>query len=94
MPFNKSDLVSHVMTQTSVSKAVAEKTVEACFSGISQALQEGQEVRFIGFGSFLVQKLAARQGRNPRTGEVLDIPATNKPIFRAGIELKKAVNPE
>lgn len=94
MTFNKSSLVDHVRAEANISKTVAEKVIEACLSGITQALQEGHEVRFVGFGTFAVQKLAARQGRNPRTGELIDIPATNKPIFRAGIDLKKAVNPE
>ena len=92
MSFNKSDLIAYVATQTSSTKAAAEKSINAIFSGITKALQEGKEARFIGFGTFAVKDKPALQGRNPRTGEPLQIAASKKPIFKPGIELKKSVN--
>ena len=92
MSFNKSDLISYVATHTSSTKAAAEKSINAIFAGITKALQEGQDVRLVGFGTFVVKNKPAQQGRNPRTGQLIQIAASKKPVFRAGIELKKSVN--
>ena len=92
MPFNKSNLIAQVATQTSSTKASAARVIDAVFSSITQALKEGKEVRLIGFGTFIVKDKPALQGRNPRTGEPLHIAASRKPSFRAGLELKNAVN--
>ena len=92
MAFGKTEMINHVALNASLTKVDAQKAVEAVFSGIMASLKSGEEVRFIGFGSFVVQKAAARQGRNPRTNEVIQIAASNRPTFRAGSELKNAVN--
>jgi DNA-binding protein HU-beta len=62
-------------------------------AGIRGSLQKGEEVRLVGFGTFTVQKSAARNGRNPRTGETIKIAASNRATFRAGKELKETLNP-
>lgn len=89
---NRSDLVSATADQTGVSKADAEKAVDAIFASISDALKQGDEVRLIGFGTFTVAERAASEGRNPRTGEPVQIPASKQPKFKAGKGLKDAVN--
>lgn len=92
MPFNKSDLIDHVATQTSSTKASTEKFIDALFSSLQKALQEGKEVRLIGFGTFAVKETPARSGRNPRTGDVIQIAGSKKTTFKAGSALKQAVN--
>lgn len=89
---NKNDLVAAVATSTGLSKTDATKAVDEVFDQITVALKKGDEVRLVGFGTFLVTKRAASQGRNPRTGEPISIPAANKPKFTAGKGLKDAVN--
>ena len=91
MIMNKADLVNYVAEQSSLTKKDALKTIETVFSGITQTLKTGKEARFIGFGSFSVQKSSARKGRHPRTGETIQIAASTRPIFRAGKEFKDAV---
>jgi DNA-binding protein HU-beta len=66
--------------------------VDACFDAITAALKNGTEVRLVGFGTFLVSKRAATTGRNPRTGEAIEIKASVQPKFKAGKGLKAAVN--
>ena len=73
-------------------KVDSQKAVEAVLEGIKDALKKGEEVRLIGFGTFTITKSAARDGRNPRTGETIKIKASNRPVFRAGKELKETVN--
>ncbi len=89
---NKNDLVAHVADTTGLSKADAAKAVEAVFDGITDSLKSGDEVRLVGFGTFLVSGRAASEGRNPRTGEKIAIPASKQPKFKAGKGLKDAVN--
>jgi DNA-binding protein HU-beta len=89
---NKNDLVAAVATKTSLSKIDAAKAVDAVFDSIAETLKTGQEVRLVGFGSFNVTKRAASEGRNPRTGETIAIPASLQPKFKAGKGLKDAVN--
>ncbi len=93
MVMSKSELVSHVATQADLSKQQATQAVEAVLSGIQDSLSKGEEVRLIGFGSFAVQQTKARTGRNPRTGETIQIAATNRATFRVGKELKETLNP-
>ena len=88
---NKSDLVSKVATASGLTKTDAEKAIEATFGAITQSLKKGEEVRLIGFGTFDIAHRAATQGRNPRTGAAIKIPATRLPKFRAGKQLKEAV---
>ncbi len=88
---NKNELIDAVAAASGLSKADAEKALEAVFNSISDALKRGLEVRLVGFGTFSVAKRAASEGRNPRTGEKIQIPASKLPKFRAGKGLKDAV---
>jgi nucleoid DNA-binding protein len=89
---NKAELVAHVAKDSDLSKEAAEKAVDATFKNIERALQGGDAVRIVGFGNFQVSERKASTGRNPRTGEAVDIPASRVPKFRAGKALKEAVN--
>ena len=89
---NKNDLVAAVATGTGLSKPDATKAVDEVFDQITGALKKGDDVRLVGFGTFMVTMRAASQGRNPRTGEPLNIPASKRPKFTAGKGLKDAVN--
>ncbi|SBV95925.1 HU, DNA-binding transcriptional regulator, beta subunit [uncultured Alphaproteobacteria bacterium] len=89
---NKNDLVAAVAAQAELSKADAAKAVDAVFASIGEALQKNDEVRLVGFGTFSVAERAASEGRNPRTGEKITIPASKQPKFKAGKGLKDAVN--
>jgi DNA-binding protein HU-beta len=91
---NKSELIQAVHEAADISKAAAGKAVDAMMDSIKDALAEGDSVTLIGFGTFSVRERAARKGRNPRTGEPLDIEAANVPVFKAGKALKDAVNNE
>lgn len=89
---NKNDLVSAVADSAGLSKADAAKAVDGVFDAISGALAGGGEVRVVGFGTFSVANRKATTGRNPRTGEAIQIPASKQPKFKAGKGLKDAVN--
>ncbi len=89
---NKNDLVAAVAAQAELSKADAAKAVDAVFQAITESLQKNDEVRLVGFGTFSVAERAATEGRNPRTGEKIAIPASKQPKFKAGKGLKDAVN--
>ena len=89
---NKSDLVEVVAEKASVSKATAEKAVNAVFEGISDALGKGEKVSLVGFGTFSVSNRSARVCRNPRTGEKINVAATKVPKFKPGKGLKDKVN--
>ncbi len=89
---NKNDLVSNVASATGLSKADAGKAVDGVLGAISNALAAGGDVRLVGFGTFSVAHRKASQGRNPRTGERILIPASNLPKFKAGKALKSKVN--
>jgi DNA-binding protein HU-beta len=89
---NKNDLVATVADSAGLSKADATRAVDAVFDSISSALAGGREVRLVGFGTFTVANRAASEGRNPRTGERIHIPASKQPKFKAGKALKDAVN--
>ena len=88
----KVDLVSAVAKQAELSKKDAGLAVEAVFDAISEALEKGDKVQLIGFGTFDVSERAAREGRNPRTGETMKIAASKAPRFKAGKALKDRVN--
>lgn len=92
MAVGKADLVQHVASASGLTQADAKKAIEAVLECISQTLKKGDEVRLTGFGSFAVQSSAARTGRNPRTGEPLQIAASKRPVFKAGKEFKDTVN--
>ena len=89
---NKSELVSAVASKTGLAKTQSQAAVEATFDSIKMTLSKGGEVRLIGFGTFSVTKRAATTGRNPRTGEKINIPAAKRPKFKAGKDLKDSVN--
>ena len=89
---NKNDLVAQVAESSGLSKADATKAVDAVFEAISSSLKGGDEVRLVGFGTFAVAERAASEGRNPRTGEKIAIPASRQPKFKAGKTLKDALN--
>lgn len=89
---NKNDLVAKVADSSELSKADAGKAVDAVFEAITSSLSGGDEVRLVGFGTFSVANRAASKGRNPRTGDPIDIPASKQPKFKAGKGLKDAVN--
>lgn len=89
---NKSDLVDAVAAQADISKTDASASVDAVVDSITKALKKGDKVSLVGFGVFSVRKRAARQGRNPKTGQSIKIPAGKTPGFKAGKALKDAVN--
>lgn len=88
---NKTDLVNAVAEASELSKKDAGKAVDAVFQAITDSLASGEKVQIIGFGNFEVRDRAARKGRNPQTGEEIEIPASKVPAFRAGKALKDAV---
>jgi DNA-binding protein HU-beta len=89
---NKNDLVAVVADKTGLSKADSTSAVDCVFDSITEALTGGQEVRLVGFGTFSVSQRRASEGRNPRTGERIQIPASKQPKFKAGKALKDSVN--
>ena len=89
---NKQDLVSQVADSADISKTKAASAVDAVIDAVKHALKKGDDVRLVGFGTFSVASRAATTGRNPRTGEPIRIPASKQPKFKAGKELKDAVN--
>ncbi len=89
---NKNDLVAAVSGSAGLSKADAAKAVESVFDSITASLRGGNEVRLVGFGTFSVANRKASEGRNPRTGERIHIPASRQPKFKAGKAFKDAVN--
>lgn len=89
---NKNDLIAAVADGTGLTKADAAKAVDCVFDTIKGSLKSGGEVRLVGFGTFSVANRAASEGRNPRTGEKIQIPASKQPKFKAGKGLKDAVN--
>ena len=89
---NKAELIDAVASEANLSKADAGRAVDAVVDSITSALSKGQQVSVVGFGTFSVKHRAARSGRNPRTGETIQIAASNVPGFKAGKALKDAVN--
>jgi len=81
-----------VASRTGLSKTDAAKAVDGFIDAVTAALKKGTEVRLVGFGTFSVSRRAATTGRNPRTGERIQIPASNQPKFKAGKALKASVN--
>ncbi len=89
---NKNDLVSAVSGSVGISRADATKAVDSVFDNITSSLQVGNDVRLVGFGTFSVAQRKATTGRNPQTGETIQIPARRNAKFKAGKALKEAVN--
>ena len=89
---NKTELIAAVAEQASITKKDAEKAIAAVIDSITNAMAEGDKVQLVGFGTFEVRARDARKGKNPRTGEMIDIPASKVPAFKAGKALKDIVN--
>ena len=89
---NKADLIEYIAQTAEVSKMAAERAVDALVASVKTSLKRGEQVTLVGFGTFYVSERAARKGRNPRTGEAVDIKASRIPRFRAGKALKDAIN--
>ena len=88
---NKAELVAAVAEKTALSKKDSEKAVNAAFEAITAALVGGDKVQLVGFGAFEVKERNARVGRNPKTKETIQIPASKTPVFKAGKALKDVV---
>jgi len=88
----KSEMISVIAEKTGVSKTEAEKVFNATFDMFKEELAKGEKVSVAGFGTFKISERAAREGRNPLTGEKLQIAASKSVSFKAGTELKKVVN--
>ena len=89
---NKTELVAAIAEQTELSKKDAEKALKAFTDIVADELKKGEKVQLVGFGTFEVSERAAREGRNPQTGETMEIKASKTPKFKAGKALKDMVN--
>jgi len=89
---NKSELISAIAKSADLSKADSGRALDATIAAITDSMAKGEAVTLIGFGTFEVRDRAARTGRNPRTGEEIQIKASKNPAFKAGKALKEAVN--
>ena len=89
---NKSELIDAIASSANLTKADAGRALEGFTNAITQALQAGDSVSLIGFGTFSVKERAARKGRNPKTGQEIDIPASKVPEFKAGKKLREFVH--
>ena len=89
---NKSELIDAISVNAELSKADAKKALEGFIKATSETLQKGDKIALVGFGSFSVTERSARKGKNPRTGEVIDIAAKKSVKFKAGSELSGALN--
>lgn len=89
---NKTELVDAVASKADLSKSDATRAIDALIDSVTDALKQGDKVSLVGFGVFSVRERAARQGRNPKTGQSIQIPAGKTPGFKAGKALKDAVN--
>ena len=89
---NKTELVAAVAEQADISKKDAEKVLKAFVDVVTEEMKKGEKVQLVGFGTFEVSERAAREGRNPQTGETMTIAASKAPKFKAGKALKDAVN--
>ncbi|HGJ5877928.1 MAG TPA: HU family DNA-binding protein [Arsenophonus nasoniae] len=89
---NKTEVINQIAEKADLTKKDSEKALNALIETVTEALKAGDEVQLVGFGSFQVKQRAAREGRNPQTGKVIQIAASNVPSFKAGKTLKEAVN--
>ena len=88
---NKTELIAKMADKAELSKKDAEKALNALVESVTEGLKNGEKVVLVGFGSFETKKRAARKGKNPQTGAVIDIPAATVPSFKVGKGLKEAV---
>jgi len=89
---NKSELITSMSEKSKLTKKDAEAALKAFIETVEETLEKGDKVQLIGFGTFETRERAAREGRNPRTKEVINIPASTVPVFKAGKEFKERVN--
>ena len=89
---NKTELIAAIAEQAEISKKDAEKALKAFVDVVTEQLKEGEKVQLVGFGTFEVSERAAREGRNPQTGETMTIAASKSPKFKAGKALKDMMN--
>lgn len=89
---NKAELTEAIARKVNISKSKAQETLNAAFEAIRGSLKRGQRVQLVGFGSFLVRNRKARQGRNPKTGETIQIRAKKVPAWTPSADFKKALN--
>ena len=89
---NKSELTDAIADEADISRASAARALDAALTAIQESLQNGEPVALVGFGTFSVRERAARTGRNPRTGEQIEIAAAKLPAFKPGKALKDALN--
>ena len=89
---NKSELIDAIALSADISKAAAGRALDATLESIAEGLRDGDQISLVGFGTFQVKDRAARAGRNPQTGETIQIKASRVPGFKAGKALKDAVN--
>ena len=89
---NKSELIDAMADTADITKAAAGRALDGLIEAVAKALQQGDSVAISGFGTFVVRERAARTGRNPRTGEEIEIAASKAPAFKAGKALKDAIN--
>lgn len=89
---NKAELIDHVAEAADISKAAAARALDAVLDGVASALKDSEQVVLVGFGTFSVKARAARTGRNPRTGESINISAARIPMFKPGKALRDAIN--
>ena len=89
---NKTELIAAIAEKTELSRKDAEKALKAFTEVVEEELKKGEKIQLVGFGTFEVSERAAREGRNPQTGETMQIAASKSPKFKAGKALKDAVN--
>ena len=89
---NKAELITSMAEKSQLTKKDAESALKAFIDSVQEALENGDKVQLIGFGTFETRERAAREGRNPRTKETITIPASTVPVFKAGKEFKEIVN--
>ena len=89
---NKAELITSMAEKSQLTKKDAESALKAFIDSVQEALESGEKVQLIGFGTFETRERAAREGRNPRTKETITIPASTVPVFKAGKDFKDRVN--
>ena len=89
---NKAELITSMAEKSQLTKKDAEAALKAFIDSVQEALEGGDKVQLVGFGTFETRERAAREGRNPRTKETINIPATTVPVYKAGKEFKERVN--
>ena len=89
---NKSELINSMAEKSKLTKKDAEAALKSFVESVQEALESGDKIQLVGFGTFETRERAAREGRNPRTKETIQIPASTVPVFKAGKEFKERVN--